>query len=242
MTNPTVPVLSIDGAHDKLLLHTDGDRGLLREHAREVSWQHAAYCAAEAAGALRILFGESAHRAVFESKRATDADGDAVDTHLLVVFDAADQVIWYNRQFLSGCELVKEIDARDTTMPDLDDDTLTYIQGLIEWTEEAHYDGYLLAETLVTEPSGGMYASHYDGYTVALLIDEELDAQVQAAGWPARDGATGPQRTVLSPAARDIAVAVLREVLDSQGHMKRIPIAPEYQALLGEVIAALDPH
>jgi hypothetical protein len=35
---------------------------------------------------------------------------------------------------------------------------------------------------------------------------------------------------------------VLREVLDSQGRMKRIPIAPEYQALLGQVIATLDPH
>lgn len=236
-TTTTPPVLSIDGAAAKIL-RPDSDRETLRLHAVQVGQQHATYCAAEAAGALRTLFGETAHQAIFE--RTTDSV-DGVDAHLLILFDADDNVIWYNREFLGGQEILAARDASDEPMPDLDRDTLVYIEGLIEWAEEAHYDGYLPTETLVTDPSE-KHGREYEGHTIILLIDNELGGHVRAAGTPAHDGSTGPQRTVLSPQARDVAVLALQRILDNQGRMYRTPLDDDEYSLIAEVIGVLDPR
>ena len=224
---PTITPLALDDAAAKL--HQPGStRETLRLHAQQVANQHATYCAAEAAGALRLLFGEAAHRAVFE--RTTDSV-DGVDANLLLVYDADDNVIWYSREFLSGCEIVAARDGADEPMPDLDADTLTYIEGLVEWAEEAHHEGYLPDEALVINPSGGKYASTYEGFTVHLFIDAELSSYVQAVGEPTQDGAK----------AREVAVLALQRVLDNEGHMFRLPLDDDERRLLA-VITSLDPH
>ncbi len=234
----TPPTLTIEGA-SALLHQPDSLRETLRLHAEQVANQHATYCAAEAAGTLRLLFGEAAHRAVFE--RTTDSV-DGVDANLLLVYDADDNVIWYSREFLSGCEIVAARDGAAEPMPDLDPDTLTYIEGLVEWAEEAHHEGYLPHENLVTDPSGGLSAGTYEGHTIHLFIDAEMGGHVRSAGEPANDGATWPQRSVLSPNAREVAVLALQRVLDNQGQMFRLPLEHTEQQLISDVIAALDPR
>lgn len=235
------PVLTIDGAAD--LLHETGtDRHILRMHAEQVSSQHAAYATAEAAAALRQLFGGAAHRAVF---KRTNAGVDAgVDAELLVLFDRDDKVIWYNiESALVGTPLVAARDDSDEPMPHIERDTLHYIESLVEWAEESLHDGFLPSAELISDPDWPAWRQAYaDDFLIELIVDDSIAAGRRTIGEPARDGTIRPQRCSLSPNARNVAVLALQRLLDMSGRMFRVPLTADEKTLLGEVITALDPH
>jgi hypothetical protein len=197
-----------------------------------------AYAAAEAAAALKKLFS-GAHRALFD--RTTDAV-DGVDADLLIIFDVDDNVIWYNDEFVNGCELVAARAATGEPLPYIARTTLQYIEGLVEWAEEAHHDGYLANVDLYLTPSEERTSLPYDGYVIEMIVGDELEMPARVTGTPAHDGSARPQRRALSPNARMVAVLALQRLLDKAGGMLRVPLTAEEKDLLGEVIAALDPR
>lgn len=246
------PVVDVEDAY-KRVLPNGGDllgdtRAVLDRMADKAAYQYARICAGEAAQLIRQAFGERAHRAVFD-RSLPDDDGITVD--LLAVFDAADEVLWYDREdsdldWSPFGRRTDEIEAHGGhVIPLLGEDTKNAIERLVELAESSHDDGYLEGSELPggypSDPGDDERDYDTDGQVLEMLVQEELDGLHRVGGEPAFDGSQFPQRRVLEPLERDITVRVLRDVLRNGG-LTEVRFFPGDQQRLAEVAAVLDPR
>lgn len=246
-----VPVAEVKGAAD--VLYGVDDKGPLRklmlDFANQAELHYAAVLAGQAADMLREVFGPTAHRAVFHQTE-TDDDRDAV-LNLLVVLDAASEVVWYDQEDpdLHQSRLVMrrvEIEAYGgPVIPHLDSDTKRAIERLLENAENVH--GYLSGADLDLGPyyaHGKWYsASDYssEGEAVELVIPDEPAFREKVIGEPVPGGANMPQRRLLTLRERDVATRTLLGVLYHTQAGGPLTLAAGDQEVIEEVARVLDP-
>ncbi|MEU3458295.1 hypothetical protein ABZ671_32660 [Micromonospora sp. NPDC006766] len=249
------PVAEVEDPHKRVW----PDRGTLESDMREAadrmaeaaSYQYATMSAGAAAQLIREAFGEKAHRAVFE--RGEMAGDAGTYANLLVVYDADDDVLWYDRQRieLSVTPFGRSADEIEAwgghIIPQLAETTRTAIERLIVMAEDTNGDGYLVETGLETgtftdngKAEDGDFQTGGD-VLLELEVQEEIDDLHTVGGHPASDGSQFPQRRLLSPLERDITVRVLNDVLLA-GEQTKVRLFPGDRGTLANVAATLDPR
>jgi hypothetical protein len=239
------PVIAVDQAY-RLVYDTDHPvRSVLRDMMHSAALQYANHLGVTAAELLDKAFGPSAYRAVFN--RGDCRQPNCVHLDLLVVFDTAGEVLWYDRDDtgLRGSRLVAgrdEQEAYGQPLPVLEDDTKQAIEALVEKAIAAHEE-YLPGTVLAVDRTADGRDLLYDGDLCEMDISGEAARLHRNTGAAAGDDSTGPQRRLLSPHERDVTVRVLRDLL-----LPEVLASPDVRIYSGdaevltEVARVLDPH
>lgn len=191
LTGREIPTIKVEGAYDRVYDRCPDkpERLALRATAENAINRYAAVLAREAGKLIREAFGPDAHRAVFNRREEwAESDGSGVDINmdLLVVFDAAGEVLWYDREELSRTRLVMRRDEIEAyggpVVPWLHGETKQAIEGLLEIAED-FADGYLsrcaglvLGSTVI---DGQEVPVVFDGDERELVIDDEIGRTVE---------------------------------------------------------------
>ncbi|MER5608220.1 hypothetical protein AB0F93_00420 [Micromonospora tulbaghiae] len=223
-------------------------RTALNRVACNAAYQEARLNAGSAAELIREVFGPKAHRLVFE-RRPVDAD---VEVDLLVVEDADEQVIWYDRDdhYLRRSSFGRRVDEAEAyggpVIANLVRDTKGAIERLIQKAEESDTDGYLVSTHLPIGTyvmDGKEMPRDYpcDDELIELIVQDELDGMRYFGGAPAADGSQFPQRRLLTSFERDVTVRVINDVLLA-GNLPGVRLHHGDRGLLDSVAKALDPR